>query len=134
MLLDMLRQNVKFQQLPLEKREIFLKLADTFEDNELALHLSPKELTDKLSVGNKDQWFEFLNLEPVAAYINSQMAMQARVAQRAQLGALTREALQGDVAAAKMIENLSGVLNSGDKSKTVVLIRVNRPKERASDV
>src|SRR5690606_11617951 len=109
----------------------YLKLADTFEDNDLALYLTPSELSSKLEIGSKQNWFDFLNLEPVDAYIKSQMALQAKVAQRQAFAATTKEAAHGDTSAAKVINDLSGIMNSGDRNKVVVLHRVNRPKEGA---
>ncbi len=128
-LIDMLNANEKFKSLPDSKREIFLKLADVFEDNDLALYLTPSDLSMKLQIGSKANWTDFLNLEPVDAYIKSEMALNAKIAQRQAVQSMTKEAARGDASAARIINDISGVLNSGDRNKIVVLHRVNRPKE-----
>lgn len=105
-----------------------MKLASHFEDNDLALYLTPTDLARTLQVGSKQNWAEFLSLDPVRAYIRAQMAASAQIQQRAAQATLAQAAKSGDVQAAKLITEISGVLNSGDKSKTVVLHRVNRPQ------
>lgn len=126
-LIDMLTNNQPFAQLPSSQREIFLALADVFGDNDLALYLDPTELSTKLLRGSKHQWQAFLNLEPVRAYIRAQMAFQTQVATRKNFPALLKEAQLGDTTAAKMINDMSGIMNSGESNKTVVLYRANRP-------
>lgn len=126
-LIDMLTNNQPFAQLPSSQREIFLALADVFGDNDLALYLDPTELAAKLLRGSKHQWQAFLNLEPVRAYIRAQMAFQTQVATRKNFPALLKEAQLGDTTAAKMINDMSGIMNSGESNKTVVLYRANRP-------
>lgn len=128
MLIDMLKQNPSFLGMSEERREIIARLADEFEDNELALYLDATELADKLQVGNKQQWQDFLNLEPVRQYLQGQMANAAQVASRKTFKGLLTKGMSGDVQAIKEINELSGVMNSGDKNKTVVLMQINRPK------
>lgn len=129
MLLEALKANESFRRLPIEKQEIFARLASVFEDNELALYLSPQELTSKLQIGNKNQWQEFLNMEIVRQYIKGQMAQMAQIATRRTFKALKEQGESGNVQAIKQINELSGVLNSGDDNRVVVLHRVERPKE-----
>lgn len=128
MLLESLKNNTVFQSLPQEKQEIFARLAEEFEDNELALYLSPAELSQTLQIGNKNSWQEFLNLEAVRQYIKGQMSQIAEVASRKTFLSLKREGESGNVQAVKQINELSGILNSGDKNKVVVLHRIERPK------
>lgn len=125
-LLDMLMRFPKFLQYPLEKQEVIARLAETFEDNDMALYCTPQELQDKLLVGNRSQWQEFLNLEPVRQHIKVQLANVASVASRKAFHGLQQEAMTGDVQAAKQVNEMAGILNSGDRNKVIVLHRVNR--------
>jgi hypothetical protein len=124
----MLKLNPNFDGLPSEKKEVFARLAAEFEDNDFALYLDPSELSDKLGVGNKQQWQEFLNLESVRQYVNGQMANIAQIASRKTFKGLMVKGMGGDVQAIKEINELSGVMNSGDKNKVVVLHQINRAK------
>lgn len=128
MLIEMMKANPSFSSLPIEKREAYAKLADTFEDNELALYLDPIELTDKLGIGNRQLWQDFLNFDAVRQYISGQMANAAQVATRKTLQSLIKQGVSGDVSAIRQINEMSGVLNSGDKNKVIVLHQINRSK------
>ena len=128
MLIEMMKANPSFSSLPIEKREAYAKLADTFEDNELALYLDPIELTDKLGIGNRQLWQDFLNFDAVRQYISGQMANAAQVATRKTLQSLIKQGVGGDVQAIRQINEMSGVLNSGDKNKVIVLHQINRSK------
>lgn len=134
MLIEMLKQNQPFQMQPLDKQEIIIRLATEFEDNPLALYLTPEELQNKLNLGNKQQWFDFLNLDPVKNYIKTQMAHQSQIAQRKAFKSLQQQALDGNVQAVKEINELSGVMNQGDQNKTVVLHHIQRPKTIQTEV
>ena len=128
LLIEMLKQNPNFGGLQVEQQEVFARLAAEFEENELALYLSPSELSNKLGVGNRFQWQDFLNLEPVRQYIKGQMGAQAEVASRKTFNSLVQSGMAGEVQAIKQINELSGIMNSGDKNKVVVLHQINRPK------
>jgi hypothetical protein len=128
-LTDLLAANPNFQSLPTEKKEVYARLATEFEDNDLALYLSPSELTAKLGIGNRHLWQDFLVLEPVQAYIRAQVAFTAQVGSRKTLQALTREAQTGDTTAAKQLNELAGIFNRTDNQKVVVLHQIKRPKE-----
>jgi glutathionyl-hydroquinone reductase len=126
-LLPMLKNSTHFQELTKEQQEILAILASQFEEHsEHTLHLSPTELADTLSIGNKKQWHDFLNLEPTQQYIKTQQAFNARIAQRKAFQALEREANEGNVNAAKQINELSGILNNIDTNKIIVLHHINR--------
>jgi hypothetical protein len=127
-LLEMLKINPSFQSFPAEKREVFARLADAFYENDFALHLNPSELTAKLRVGNKQMWYEFLNMEPVRQYINAQMAFNAQIASRKAFQTLVTEGLQGDTHAIKQVNEISGVLNTGDRNKVIVMHQISRPQ------
>lgn len=130
MLLEMIKKSKNYQNLTQEQKEITARLAATFEEHsEHTLHLSPTELTTTLQIGNKKLWQDFLNLEPTRQYIKSQMAFNAQVAQRKAFQSLEREAIGGDVQAAKQINELSGILNNIDTNKIIVLHRINRKEE-----
>lgn len=127
-LLEMLKANPSFQSFPAEKQEVFARLAHEFYENELALHLTPEELMAKLQIGSKQNWFEFLNMEPVRQYINTQMAFIAQIASRKTFQKLVSEGLEGDTQAIKQVNEISGVLNTGDRNKVIVMHQIARPK------
>lgn len=127
MLIDMLKSNHHFQLQPMEKQEIFARLANVFEDNDFALYLSHEELPIKMKTGNKQQWQEFLQLEPTKNYIKAQMAQQATVAQRKAFQSLTKEALLGNVQAARQINEISGIMDQTDNNRIIVLHQIKRP-------
>lgn len=128
MLTQMLELNVPFQTLPKNQQAIYLKLAETFEMNDDMLLFTPAELSAQTQVGSKQQWHDFLNYDPVKAYIKGQMSSLATVAQRKAFQSLQKKANEGDVGAAKQINELSGIMNSGDSNKVVVMHQIVRPK------
>lgn len=132
-LLDMLEKNPIFQELPLDKKHVLSTLALEFEDNELALYLTPKELTSKLNIGNPDQWSLFLSLDPVRNYIKKETADNIAIAQRKGLLALQQAAASGNVQAAKEINEMAGIYEKADNNKIVILHRVNRPKPKEEE-
>jgi hypothetical protein len=127
-LLTMLKESKSFQDKNLQDQQIFARLADTFESDPDYLFLDPIELTNTTNLGNKQMWFQFLNLEPVKNYIKSEMSYKAQVAQRRAFAALANSAEQGNVQAAKEINELSGIMASSDNNRIVVLMRVSRPE------
>lgn len=127
-LTEMLKQSNSFQSLPEEKREIFARLAEEFQDNDLALHLSPTELTVKLGIGNRDLWQQFLQMDTVLAYLKQQMSFNAQIAHRKAFNSLQKEASQGDTQAAKQINELAGIYANTNNNKVVVLHQIARPK------
>ena len=127
MLLDMLKSSNHYQKLTDEQKNITAILATKFEEHsEHTLHLSPTELTETLNLGNKKLLQDFLNLEATRQYIKAQMAFNAQIAQRKAFQSLEREANEGNVNAAKQINELSGVLNNTDSNKIIVLHRIDR--------
>jgi hypothetical protein len=131
MLLDMIKSSKSYQNLTEEQKEITIRLATVFEEHsEHTLHLTPTELTNVLKLGNKHLWQDFLNLEPTRQFIKSQQAFNAQIAQRKAFQALEREAVNGDVNAAKQINELSGILNNIDTNKIIVLHRIDRDNHK----
>jgi hypothetical protein len=127
MLSEMIRKSPNYQKMSTQEKEITMRLAEQFEEHsEHTLHLTPIELTETLGIGNKKLWQDFLNVETTKQYIKAQMAFNAQVAQRKAFQSLEREAIGGDVNAAKQINELSGILNNVDSNKIVVLHRVDR--------
>lgn len=125
MLLEMLNKNAQHTSLPRTQREIVDRLAATFESDEINLLKTPAELTATTQLGNKQQWQDFLNNDTVKAYIKGQMASMATVSQRKAFESLSRNAANGDVQAAKQINELSGILNQ-DSNKVIVLHQIKR--------
>jgi hypothetical protein len=130
MLSEMIRNSPNYQKMSTQEKEITLRLATEFEEHsEHTLHLTPIELTETLEIGNKKLWQDFLNMETTKQYIKAQMAFNVQIAQRKTLQSLEREANEGNVNAAKQINELSGILNNIDTNKIIVLHRVNRNEE-----
>jgi hypothetical protein len=130
MLLDRLKESKSFQDKSKEQQIILAKLANIFESDPSYLFLDPIELTDETNVGNKTMWFQFLQLEPVKNYIKSEMSYSAQIAQRRAFASLAKLAENGNVQAAKEINELSGIMSQTDNNRVVVLMRVNRPEIR----
>lgn len=133
MLIEMLKSDPNFQNLSNTHQRALAKLAEVFEGDVTALYATPAELQERFRLGSYQNWFEFLNMETVRRYIKAQLAFQAEVAQRASIPALSKAAKEGDIQAAKMIENLSGILNSGDRNRVVVLHRIDRPQTKTEE-
>lgn len=134
MLLEMLKESKSFQFKNIEEQEVLALLATTFERSPSYLFLAPEELTQETRIGNKQMWFNFLNLDQVRNYIKSEMAYQAQVAQRRAFLALAKSAEEGNVQAAKEINELSGILSSADNNKIVVLHQIARPEQQTKEV
>ena len=130
MLQKMLENYEKFYSYTQEKQEIVMALAQNFENNTSAIYLNPSELQKTLGLGNQDHWQEFLNLEPVRSYIKAQMGFNAQIAQRKAFRSLEKEAIEGDVQAAKQINELSGVLSNSDQNRIIVLHQIERSETR----
>jgi hypothetical protein len=133
MLMEMLKESKSFQEKTLEQQEVLAALARSFEVNPNALYLTPDELTKKLNIGNRDMWFNFLNLEPVRNFIRAEMANQSQIAQRKTFLALASAAQDGNVQAAKEINELSGIMSSADNNRIVVLHKISRPKTKQKE-
>ena len=132
MLKEMIKNSDNYQKLSMQEKEIIMRLAEQFEEHsESTLHLTPLELTEALQIGNKNLWQRFLNLEPTKQFIKAQMAFNAQVAQRKAFQSLEREANEGNVNAAKQINELSGILNNIDSNKIIVLHRIDRGESNA---
>jgi hypothetical protein len=128
MLIEMLKKNQQFNELPTPKQELFAILAIKFEEDPTAIYLTPDELTQHTNTGNKDLWVQFLALPPVSQFIKAEMARLTDVAQRKALKSLQAQAMSGNVAAAKEINDLAGIYLSQNNNRTVVLHQISRPK------
>jgi hypothetical protein len=133
MLRKMIQNYEKFNDFTREKQEITMALAQKFEENPTALYYSPVELRAQLSIGNLDQWQDFLNLEPVRSYIKAQMGFHAQIAQRKAFHSLEREAIGGDVQAARQINELSGILANADQNRIIVLHQIERSNQHGDE-
>lgn len=122
----MIQNFEKFGDFSQEKQEITMGLAQKFEQDPSAIYLNPVELQKMYDVGTQEQWQEFLNLEPVRSYIKSQMGFNAQIAQRKAFRSLEKEAIEGDVQAARQINELSGVLSNADQNRIIVLHKIER--------
>lgn len=130
MLVEMLKKNTAFSNLEMDQQLAYAKLAQAFEeDKETSLYLSPAQLTETLQIGNADLWFQFLNFEPVRAYIKAQTGFQLEVAARANVGQLAEMAQRKmlDIPGMKLLNDMADTLQGGSNRTVVVLHRVNRP-------
>lgn len=122
----MIQNFEKFGDFSQEKQEITMGLSQKFEQDPSAIYLNPVELQKMYDIGTQEQWQEFLNLEPVRSYIKSQMGFNAQIAQRKAFRSLEKEAIEGDVQAARQINELSGVLSNADQNRIIVLHKIER--------
>lgn len=128
MLIEMLKESESFKNMNVQKQELTAILAYHFENNPKTLYMTPEELIKHTQKGNKEQWIEFLGLEPVRNYIRAEMSYKAQVAQRKAFQSLANSAEDGNVQAAKEINELSGIMQSADNNKIIVLHRISRPE------
>lgn len=128
MLIEMLKESKSFQSKNREEQLVLAKLANTFESDPRYLLLNPQDLAQMTGIGNKDMWFSFLNLDPTRNYIKAEMANQAQIAQRKAFTALALSAEQGNVQAAKEINELSGIMSQSDNNRIIVMHQISRPK------
>lgn len=132
-LVDTLTKYPIFQELPIDKQHVYQTLATYFETEENALYLSPTELTTQLSIGNAEQWAFLLSLEPTKNFIKKELAERTQIAQRKALQSLQFQAANGNVAAAKEINEVAGIYDKQNNNQIVVLHRVNRPKVQTKE-
>lgn len=128
-LTKMIEESTALENKTIPERTIILTLANKFQSSTAFLFLDPEELTLNTGLGNRDQWFDFLNMQEVKNFVKGQMAFLSQVAQRKTFRGLVELALDGNQQAAKQVQELSGVLNQQDTNRTVVLHRIPRPEE-----
>lgn len=126
MLTMRLRNDEEFQNFTLEQQEIFLRMATVFESNSEHLYLSHEELPEHTKLGTKEHWQRFLTLPQTQQYIQIEMKQATQIAQRKAFLALEKQAKDGSVAAAREINELSGIMEKTDNQKIIVLHYVNR--------
>lgn len=127
-LVDTLTKYPIFQELPIDKQHALLTLATHFETEEQALYLSPNELTTTLNIGNAEQWSILLQFEPTKNFIKKELAERTQIAHRKAVQSLQFQASNGNVAAAKEINDLVGIYEKSSDNKIVVLHKISRPK------
>lgn len=135
MLTDMLNQSNSLNDMPLPQKTILMRLAQKFQSSTEYLFLDPQELQEQTMLGTTDQWFQLLNLQETKNFIKGQMAFLVQVSQRKTFASLVSMALgggQGAQAAAKQVQELSGIMNQQDSNRVVVLHQIPRPKEKAN--
>lgn len=128
LLTEIIKDSPEFLDMTEEQQQMTARLAYEFQDNDLALHLNPVELSQKLGLGNKFQWQNFLQMEPVKIYIKQQVSFNAEIASRKTIETLSKAASTGDTSAAKQINEIAGVYGKADSNKVVILHRIDRPK------
>lgn len=125
----MLQESPDFQKRTIPEKAIFTKLAQEFESQTNYLFMNHEELHLMTDIGTKELWKDFLGLQEVISFIKGQMAFLAQIAQRKTFQGLVEQALSGNQAAAKQVQELSGIMNQQDQNRTIVLHRVPRPQE-----
>lgn len=128
LLTEIIKDSPEFLEMSNEQQDMTARLAFEFQDNDLALHLDPIELNQKLGIGNKFQWQNFLQLDAVKIYIKQQVQFNAEIASRKTIQTLSKAASTGDTAAAKQINEIAGVYGKTDSNKVVILHQISRPK------
>ena len=128
MLLDMLKTDKHFKDLPLPEQDLLARLAGSFITDSSNIFKSAEELAESNEIGNVGHWQRFLTLAPVMMYIKGQMAQIAQVASRKGFLSLQKEANEGNVQAIKQINELAGILNKADDNKVIVLHHIPRSK------
>lgn len=131
----MLTQDIQkhpiWEDLPLDKQDIFLRMAEVFESTDKNLTLDAEQLTQQTRVAHRHQWWEFLDLEPVQNYINQQQQRLTKVAARKTLQELQKELTNGNVGAGKEINQMASVFEKTDNNKIIILHRIPRPEDNA---
>lgn len=133
MLLDMLKEDKVFKDMPYDQQDLMARLANDFILDQSNLFKTADELEESMVIGNAAHWQRFLNLSPVIMYIKGQMSSIAQVASRKGFLALQKEAQQGNVSAIKQINELAGIMNKEDNNKVIIMHHIPRPKEENED-
>lgn len=125
----MLNNSENFKKLAPPEQAIFLKLANRFQEATMYLFLDPQELTDMTGLGTREQWQSLLLLQETQSYIKGQMGFVAQIGQRKSFQSLLEAAMQGNVQASKQVQELSGIMNSVDNNKIIIMHRIPRANE-----
>lgn len=115
---------------PLDQQLIYRKMAARFQESLSYLYYDPQELSTELEMGTELQWEAFLNLEPVQFYIGTRTKNLTEVAARKSMLSLQKAARQGDIAAIKHLNDISGVLKAQSDNRVIVLTTVPRPARK----
>lgn len=113
--------------IPLDQQDLFLKLAEEFQKGISSLYLDPDELAIETRIGTPEVWEEFLNIEAVRLYVAARTKNLATVQARKAMKNLQKSANNGDVAAIKYLNDVSGLLHKQADNKQIVLHYVPRP-------
>lgn len=133
MLSKMLENSKQFTALTTINKEVTLRLADAFESRPDSIYKSHIELPSYLRIGTKEQWFDFLNLEPVRQYITAQMGFLSTIAVRQNFQKLQEQAMQGNIQALKELNDISPFFNQQEQNKVIILHQIARPKVAPTD-
>jgi hypothetical protein len=125
----MLEESGALNDRSLPQKTILMTLASRFQDQTDYLFHNPDELYEISNLGTVDHWTQLLNLQETKNYIKGQMAFLAQIAQRKTFASLVQQALGGNANAAKQVQELSGILNSQDTNRVVVLHQIPRRKQ-----
>jgi hypothetical protein len=105
-------------------------MAQRFQESISNLYSDPQELAMELQMGTEMQWEAFLNLEPVQFYVATRTRNLTEVAARKSMSSLQKSAQRGDVAAIKLLNEMSGILKAQGDNYTIVLTTVPRPERK----
>jgi hypothetical protein len=126
-LTKMLQKNQEFISLPVDKQDLILRLATQYQQDFLYIYLSTKELEEETEIPST-HWQVLLDLDITQQYIKQQLSNNIQIANRKAILALQSQAQQGNVQAAKQINEIAGILTQQDQNKIVVLHKIQRPK------
>lgn len=115
---------------PIDQQLVYRKMAQRFQESISNLYSDPQELAMELQMGTELQWEAFLNLEPVQFYVATRTRNLTEVAARKSMSSLQKSAQRGDVAAIKLLNEMSGILKAQGDNCTIVLTTVPRPERK----
>lgn len=122
-----LNNNDKFKQLPPNQKQVFLMLAQKFQDHPGSHFLSPQELAETLGSSER-AWRTFLTLKPVRDYIIRRTQEDVEINFRQALAKQAmKAALSGDNQAAKFIKELYELNQEANNNTHIILHYIPRP-------
>jgi hypothetical protein len=127
-LINLLKSSKQFQELPIDKQDMLLHLSIVFEQDDTNLFLDPHQLEASTDPPIPyPVWRQFLRLDAVKNYIKQEVAEHTEIAFRKGLQASSNKAQDGDMQAIKEVNDLKGVYEKQDQTRTVVLHYIPRP-------
>jgi hypothetical protein len=105
---------------------ILAKLQKLEKETPYFHRMSPNQLQSQTGIP-EDVWSEYFQREDVRQRITNKMSEDIEIAHRQAMGALAKQASQGNVQAIKELNQVSGILNQNN-NKQIVTHYIPRPK------